>query len=109
MNRYFWACLITSVTYAIYNKGSGYAKHSDVLQGQKNRILTSVLYLNKDWQSHDGGELVVYESTGKNIVTQVKPTFGTMILFLSEAFPHEVLPSHATRRSITGWFRVRGS
>lgn len=45
--------------YAIYSNGYGYAKHSDVLQGKKNRILTTVLYLNKDWQPENGGELVV--------------------------------------------------
>jgi SM-20-related protein len=39
----------------------------------------------------------------------VAPTFGTMIIFLSESFPHEVLRSNATRRSIAGWFRVSGS
>ncbi|MFZ3017309.1 MAG: 2OG-Fe(II) oxygenase [Gallionella sp.] len=39
----------------------------------------------------------------------MNPTFGTMIIFLSESFPHEVLVSHATRRSIAGWFRVSGS
>jgi SM-20-related protein len=80
-----------------------------VLQGKKNRILTTVLYLNEDWQTRDGGELVVFEMTGKTVVTTVNPTFGTMIIFLSEAFPHEVLLSRATRRSIAGWFRVRGS
>lgn len=94
--------------YAIYGKGDGYAKHSDVLQGQKNRILTTVLYLNEDWHTRDGGELVVFESTGKSVVTTVSPTLGTMIIFLSESFPHEVLLSHATRRSIAGWFRVSG-
>lgn len=95
--------------YAIYEKGNGYAKHSDVLQGQKNRILTTVLYLNEDWHAADGGELVVFDATGQSITTIVKPTLGTMIVFLSELFPHEVLPSHTTRRSIAGWFRVRGS
>ncbi|HZW25973.1 MAG TPA: 2OG-Fe(II) oxygenase [Gallionella sp.] len=39
----------------------------------------------------------------------VNPTFGTMIIFLSESFPHEVLVAHANRRSIAGWFRVSGS
>jgi SM-20-related protein len=95
--------------YAIYGKGDGYAKHSDVLQGKKNRILTTVLYLNEDWHTCDGGELVVFEPTGKSVIATVNPTFGTMIIFLSESFPHEVLVSHATRRSIAGWFRVSGS
>lgn len=95
--------------YAIYGSGDGYAKHSDVLQGKKNRILTTVLYLNEDWHACDGGELVVFEPTGQSVIATVNPTFGTMIIFLSESFPHEVLLSHATRRSIAGWFRVCGS
>lgn len=95
--------------YAIYGDGDGYAKHSDVLQGKKNRILTTVLYLNEDWHACDGGELVVFEPTGNSVIATVNPTFGTMIIFLSESFPHEVLMSHSTRRSIAGWFRVSGS
>jgi len=95
--------------YAIYGEGDGYAKHSDVLQGKKNRVLTTVLYLNEDWHAADGGELVVFEQTGKSVIATVNPTFGTMIIFLSESFPHEVLTSHATRRSIAGWFRVSGN
>ena len=95
--------------YAIYGEGDGYDKHSDVLQGKKNRILTTVLYLNEDWQTSDGGELRVFEATGKSVIATVEPTFGTMIIFLSESFPHEVLISYTTRRSIAGWFRVSGS
>ena len=93
--------------YAIYDAGSGYAKHSDVLQGKKNRILSTVLYLNEDWQASDGGELVMFDPAGNAVIATVIPTFGTMIIFLSESFPHEVLLAHSKRRSIAGWFRVR--
>jgi SM-20-related protein len=95
--------------YAIYGAGAGYAKHLDVLHGKKNRILSTVLYLNRNWQENDGGELDVYDETGENILTTVTPKFGTMIIFLSEIFPHEVRLSHTTRRSIAGWFRVNDS
>jgi len=95
--------------YAIYAPGAGYAKHSDVLVGKKNRVLTTVLYLNEDWQSSDGGELNLFEPSGIEVIATVTPKFGTMIIFLSESFPHEVLISHHTRRSLTGWFRVSGS
>ncbi|MDO9052998.1 MAG: 2OG-Fe(II) oxygenase [Gallionella sp.] len=95
--------------YAIYDTGAGYAKHSDVLLGKKNRILTTVLYLNEDWQAGDGGELNLFEPTGTGVIATLAPKFGTMIIFLSESFPHEVLISHHTRRSLTGWFRVSGS
>ena len=95
--------------YAIYGPGAGYAKHSDVLNGSKNRILSTVFYLNENWQSCDGGELVLFDPTGETVIATLNPTFGTMILFLSESFPHEVLASRNTRRSIAGWFRVSGS
>jgi SM-20-related protein len=92
--------------YAIYGAGSGYAKHSDVLHGSRNRVLSTVYYLNEDWQARDGGELVLFEPTGEAIIATINPTFGKMIIFLSETFPHEVLLSHHSRRSIAGWFRV---
>lgn len=95
--------------YAIYGAGAGYAKHSDVLAGKKNRILSTVLYLNEGWQPRDGGELVLFDPEGAAIIATVQPTFGKMIIFLSDSFPHEVLPAHQTRRSIAGWFRVSGS
>lgn len=95
--------------YAVYGAGTGYAKHLDVLHGNRNRILTTVLYLNENWQSSDGGELNLFDPTGAVILATVAPKFGTMIIFLSETFPHEVLISHSTRRSIAGWFRASGS
>ncbi|MBI1174393.1 MAG: 2OG-Fe(II) oxygenase [Sideroxydans sp.] len=95
--------------YAIYGAGTGYAKHSDVLRGKRNRILSTILYLNEDWQPGDGGELVLFDPTGESVLATVTPTFGKMVIFLSESFPHEVLTSHTTRRSIAGWFRASGS
>ena len=93
--------------YAIYGAGAGYAKHSDVLNGKRNRILSTVYYLNEDWHASDGGELVIFDPTGETAIATVNPTFGTMIIFLSESFPHKVLMAHAKRRSIAGWFRGR--
>jgi len=93
--------------YAIYGAGAGYAKHSDVLNGTKNRILSTVLYLNEDWQVDDGGELRLFEPEGDTIIATINPTFGKMIIFLSDSFPHEVLIAHNKRRSIAGWFRAR--
>lgn len=93
--------------YAIYGAGAGYSRHSDVLQGSRNRIVSTLFYLNDGWQLSDGGELVLYASGDDSAIARISPTFGTMILFLSESFPHEVLMSNTDRRSIAGWFRVR--
>lgn len=95
--------------YAIYRAGAGYAKHLDVLHGSRNRILSTVLYLNEDWQSSDGGELVLFDPAGVGVIATVAPEFGKMIIFLSNSFPHEVLSTHNTRRSLAGWFRASGS
>ena len=92
--------------YAIYGAGAGYAKHSDVLHGKHQRILSTVFYLNDDWQASDGGELVLFTPAGDTVLATVKPTFGKMIIFLSDSFPHEVLVAHSQRRSIAGWFRA---
>jgi SM-20-related protein len=93
--------------YAIYGAGGSYAKHSDVLNGSRNRMLSTVLYLNEGWQAGDGGELRLFAPDGEAVIATVSPTFGKMVIFLSESFPHEVLAAHKERRSLTGWFRGR--
>jgi SM-20-related protein len=93
--------------YAIYRTGAGYARHSDVLSGRRNRVLSTVFYLNNDWQLDDGGQLVLFAPEGDGIIDTVNPTFGKMVIFLSESFPHAVLSAGKPRRSIAGWFRVR--
>ncbi len=86
---------------------TSYARHSDVLAGTRNRVLSMVYYLNEAWQASDGGELRLFASTGDAVIATVNPTFGTMIIFLSESFSYQVLAAHHERRSIAGWFRVR--
>lgn len=95
--------------YAHYPKGAFYKKHLDAFQGNSNRRLSSILYLNPAWQPTDGGELVIYAADDSKILETVLPTFGKMVIFLSEEFPHEVLPAKCSRFSLTGWFRVNNS
>ena len=68
-------------------------------------MLSIVLYLNRAWTSHDGGELVLYGDQGDRTGTRVLPLLGTLVVFMSEDFPHEVLPARRDRYSIAGWFR----
>lgn len=95
--------------YAHYPQGAFYKKHLDAFQGNSIRRLTTILYLNPAWQVQDGGELLMYAADGETILETVQPTFGTLVIFLSEEFPHEVLPAQASRYSLTGWFRVNNS
>ena len=91
--------------FAIYEKGDFYEKHLDAFKNSKNRVVTTVYYLNEDFKESDGGELLVYDENDK-LLTNVVPTANTLVVFMSEKFPHEVLPAIKKRYSIAGWFRV---
>jgi SM-20-related protein len=92
--------------YAIYGAGTRYEKHLDTLAGRRNRLLSTVVYLNSEWAAADGGELILYRGGDADAVAvaRILPRPGLMVLFLSEDFPHEVLTAHRSRHSIAGWF-----
>jgi SM-20-related protein len=91
--------------YAHYPIGAFYRKHVDALRGRGARVLTSVCYLNPHWLPGDGGELVLYNEQDTEHIQHFAPSGGDLLLFWSERFPHEVLPTHTDRYSIAGWFR----
>ncbi|HEX5636148.1 MAG TPA: 2OG-Fe(II) oxygenase [Gammaproteobacteria bacterium] len=95
--------------YAHYAPGDYYKTHLDAFKGNTNRIVTTVLYLNADWTSDNGGELVMYAPESNNVLQKILPEFGRLVIFLSDKFPHEVLPANKHRYSIAGWFRVNNS
>lgn len=98
--------------YAAYEPGGFYARHLDAFKGSRNRIVSTVLYLNTGWQAGDGGALAIYPAgeaaahPGEAAVARLWPELGRLVLFLSEDIPHEVLPARRTRYSIAGWFRL---
>ena len=89
-----------------YAPGDFYKKHLDAFKGQSNRVLSVVLYLNPNWMPGDGGELALYHGERGQSMLKVSPSMGTLVTFLSEEFPHEVLPAKRDRYAIAGWFRV---
>ena len=92
--------------FAHYGPGDYYKRHLDAFRGEANRTLSLVVYLNPDWPASNGGELVLYHDKNDVIGQKVIPAFGTLVTFLSEEFPHEVLPARGDRYSIAAWFRV---
>lgn len=95
--------------YASYPTGAFYKKHLDAFKGRSNRVLSTVFYLNPQWQPADGGELVIYDQSGESELERILPEYGKLVIFLSEEFPHEVLPARRERYSIAGWFRVNNT
>lgn len=94
--------------YAVYPPGAFYARHLDRFREDNRRVMSLVLYLNDDWDAEDGGELRLYPSAVADAGVTVTPRGGTLVCFLSERVPHEVLPARRTRYSLAGWFRRRG-
>ncbi|MEQ4676622.1 2OG-Fe(II) oxygenase [Providencia vermicola] len=88
-----------------YPNGGFYKKHVDNPRGAGRRKVTTVLYMNELWKLGDGGELVVFDKEDNHLF-KLEPLAGRMIFFMSEEFPHEVLPTEQKRESIAGWFLI---
>lgn len=95
------------IHFAHYAPGSRYARHLDRFRDDSARVLSVVLYLNEGWAPPDGGQLRLYLREDGDECVDVLPEAGTLVTFLSDRFPHEVLVARRERWSVTGWFRVR--
>lgn len=92
--------------FALYPPQAFYRLHVDNFRGTSARLVTTILYLNDAWQAADGGQLRLYtDGTAGGEYRDIEPQGGTLVLFLSERFWHEVLPAQKSRLSLTGWLR----
>lgn len=87
--------------YTFYPPGKGYLKHRDRFREKPHRVLSMVYYLNEGWQNGDGGELDIFDSRVKKLLT-IEPKMNRLVVFKSEMI-HEVLPSNKARYSVTTW------
>lgn len=110
LNRHLFLGLFSFEShFAHYRPGDYYKRHYDAFKGEANRVLSIVLYLNPGWTTDNGGSLVLYKHDKDHTGIRVTPLMGTLVTFLSEDFPHEVLPATRDRYSIAGWFRINTS
>ena len=91
---------------AKYPAGSFYKKHSDRFESDSSRSVTFIFYLHQEWNASFGGELVLYNKKNE-ILKEILPEPGSMVIFLSEDFPHEVKICSSERRSFTGWIHTK--
>lgn len=118
-----------NLQFAVFpGRGQGYNRHrdafpiDDVADMKPARKLTCLLYLNKDWEPEDGGQLRVFTAPGVKIdgmgepfsfwgvnSYDIDPVFGRMIIFRSEIVEHAVLPCFNTERlALTFWAHGTG-
>ena len=107
--RLFLALFEFEAHVALYPPGAFYRRHFDSFRGAANRMVSLVVYLNRDWNDNDGGELVLYQPETGEEMTRIAPRAGTLLLFMSEEIEHEVLPTRRDRASIAGWFRLNNT
>tara|TARA_R110001592_G_scaffold307182_4_gene580369 strand:- start:341 stop:997 length:657 start_codon:yes stop_codon:yes gene_type:complete len=106
--RLFMGLFDYEAHFARYAPGAFYKKHVDAFKGRTNRVLSTVCYLNPNWSLADGGHLLMYEE-GIEPIAKISPLMGTLVVFLSDRFPHEVTTASRLRYSIAGWFRVNAT
>jgi SM-20-related protein len=90
--------------YAVYEEGSAYKRHKDQFRTDNKRKYSLICYLNEDWKEADGGQLIIYQN---DTVQSILPTAQKAVFFKSAEMEHEVLISHKSRMSVTGWLKQR--
>ena len=117
---------LMELLYVYYPQGGYYRRHRDAVPNSAStlRKYSLLLYLNPpSWDPIDNaGQLRLHLDGGNddddrpppNVVVQpnyidVTPHGGTLVLFKSEAIPHEVLNTNAERYALVGWYNRRVS
>lgn len=100
-NRYCFLSLSGAEFHmAHYPQGTFYKRHLDQFNHRSNRLISVILYLNKDWKEGDGGELKVYLDDKEEIIA---PIAKRLVFLRSDKVEHEVLMTQKDRYSVTGW------
>ncbi|XP_028408997.1 egl nine homolog 1-like [Dendronephthya gigantea] len=84
--------------------GKRYRKHVDN-PNQDGRCLTTLYYLNKDYDREVCGGILRLYPHGGNMYVDIEPILDRLFIFWSDRRnPHEVLPAHTVRYAITLWY-----
>ncbi len=101
LNRYCYLSLSGSEFHmAHYPKGTFYKRHLDQFNSRSNRLISVILYLNKNWQEGDGGELKVFLNDDERTIA---PIAKRCVIMRSDKVEHEVMMTNKDRYSLTGW------
>jgi|TARA_A100000172_G_scaffold80524_1_gene70342 predicted 2-oxoglutarate/Fe(II)-dependent dioxygenase YbiX len=95
---------ITNVTLLKYEKGGFYKTHIDHNLNKAPRNLSCVIFLNNDYE---GGNLKFYTLDFKEVILEVKPEVGKLVIFPSYfMYPHKAeTVKKGIRYTIVSWIR----
>jgi len=95
---------------ATYRRGAEYHCHKDSYHGKDNlRMLTILLYLNRDWRPGDDGELRLFaqrpgeDAADESRFVDVAPRCGRLVMFRSREVWHAVREPREERWALTLW------
>jgi len=88
--------------YSLYETGSFYRPHLDQFEDDSKRQFSMISYLNANWQTNDGGELLIHQEENNQTIS---PTQGKTVFFKSDELEHEVLVTNERRMSVCGWLK----
>ncbi|MES2746914.1 MAG: 2OG-Fe(II) oxygenase [Bacteroidota bacterium] len=88
--------------YSLYETGSFYRQHLDQFEDDTKRQFSMINYLNANWQTQDGGELLIHQHNNNQTIA---PTQGKTVFFKSDELEHEVLVTKERRMSVSGWLK----
>ena len=101
LNRYCYLSLSGSEFHmAHYPQGTFYKRHLDQFNSRSNRLISVILYLNKNWQEGDGGELKVFLNGEERTIA---PIAKRCVIMRSDKVEHEVMITNKDRYSLPGW------
>lgn len=92
---------IETVTLLKYSEGGFYKTHTDS-GASTHRELSAIIFLNNDYE---GGTLQFFEPNLKNLILEIKPEPGKVVLWPSNyLYPHQATPViKGTRFTIVSW------
>ena len=93
---------------AHYPPNAFYKRHFDRFKDKSNRMLSFVIYLNENWVEEQGGQLRMYNVKNQEHL-DVEPNAKRAVIFKSDVVEHEVMPTTASRYSLTGWLLYQPS
>jgi SM-20-related protein len=88
--------------YALYEEGSSYKRHRDQFNNDSGRKYSLISYLNEDWLTTDGGQLLIYK---EGETQSILPNTQKAVFFKSDEMEHEVTVATRQRMSVTGWLK----